>query len=78
MTFGHLPSARCLTEIDERFDIAIIGAPFDTAVSYRPGELREICYWCGDDERPLNIFRSPFWTKGYSVRFFSSSSFPEL
>lgn len=29
---------KCLIEPDELFDIAIIGAPFDTAVSYRPGE----------------------------------------
>lgn len=28
---------RCLTTPSERYDIAILGAPFDTAVSYRPG-----------------------------------------
>lgn len=36
-TFAHLPHHKCLTEPDGEFDIAIIGAPFDTAVSYRPG-----------------------------------------
>lgn len=36
-TFAHLPHTRCLTHPDTEFDIGIIGAPFDTAVSYRPG-----------------------------------------
>lgn len=36
-TFAHLKSVKCLIEPDERYDIAIIGAPFDTATSYRPG-----------------------------------------
>ncbi|KAI0480576.1 Arginase/deacetylase [Xylariaceae sp. FL0804] len=36
-TFAHLPHVKCLTAPDERYDIAIVGAPFDTAVSYRPG-----------------------------------------
>ncbi|KAI6785518.1 uncharacterized protein J7T54_007161 [Emericellopsis cladophorae] len=36
-TFAHLPHFKCLTQPDEDFDIGIIGAPFDTAVSYRPG-----------------------------------------
>jgi hypothetical protein len=36
-TFAHLPYERCLTNPNLQFDIAIIGAPFDTAVSYRPG-----------------------------------------
>ncbi|KAI0598527.1 agmatinase [Biscogniauxia sp. FL1348] len=36
-TFAHLPHVKCLTNPAETFDIAIIGAPFDTAVSYRPG-----------------------------------------
>ncbi|KAF1968334.1 Arginase/deacetylase [Bimuria novae-zelandiae CBS 107.79] len=36
-TFAHLPHTRCLTHPDTAFDIGIIGAPFDTAVSYRPG-----------------------------------------
>lgn len=36
-TFAHLPHTRCLVNPDEHYDIAIIGAPFDTTVSYRPG-----------------------------------------
>ncbi|KAI2630500.1 agmatinase [Xylaria nigripes] len=36
-TFAHLKHVRCLTTPSENFDIAIIGVPFDTAVSYRPG-----------------------------------------
>jgi hypothetical protein len=38
-TFAHLPHVRCLTAQDVEFDIGIIGVPFDTAVSYRPGEF---------------------------------------
>jgi agmatinase len=34
---AHLPHTRCLTHPEAAFDIGIIGAPFDTAVSYRPG-----------------------------------------
>lgn len=37
--FAHLKYVKCLTTPSELFDIAIVGAPFDTAVSYRPGEL---------------------------------------
>lgn len=36
-TFGHTEHVQCLTEPTEPIDIAVIGAPFDTAVSYRPG-----------------------------------------
>ena len=36
-TFAHLKHVRCLTTPSELYDIAIVGAPFDTAVSYRPG-----------------------------------------
>ena len=36
-TFAHLPHQRCLTNPETPFDIGIIGAPFDTAVTYRPG-----------------------------------------
>ncbi|KAK0711660.1 agmatinase [Lasiosphaeris hirsuta] len=36
-TFAHLEYAKCLTNPRELYDIAIIGAPFDTAVTYRPG-----------------------------------------
>ncbi|KAF8957125.1 hypothetical protein BDZ97DRAFT_1847953 [Flammula alnicola] len=37
-TFAKLPWVQCLTrERDTPFDIAFIGAPFDTGTSYRPG-----------------------------------------
>ncbi|KAM0285301.1 hypothetical protein ACHAQH_001490 [Verticillium albo-atrum] len=36
-SFAHLKYIKCLTTPSELYDIAIIGAPFDTAVSYRPG-----------------------------------------
>ncbi|KAF4994712.1 hypothetical protein FGRMN_5601 [Fusarium graminum] len=36
-TFAHLNHVKCLTEPTEPYDIAIVGAPFDTAVTYRPG-----------------------------------------
>jgi len=36
-TFAHLKHVKCLTHPYEPFDIGIIGAPFDTSVSYRPG-----------------------------------------
>ncbi|CAF9930963.1 hypothetical protein IMSHALPRED_008327 [Imshaugia aleurites] len=36
-TFGRLPYWPCLTDDSEKYDIAFLGAPFDTATSYRPG-----------------------------------------
>ncbi|KAH7028297.1 Ureohydrolase, partial [Macrophomina phaseolina] len=36
-TFGHLPHVKCLTNPAAAFDIGIIGIPFDTSTSYRPG-----------------------------------------
>ncbi|KAK9481488.1 arginase family-domain-containing protein [Lipomyces starkeyi] len=36
-SFAHLTPVKCLVDPDERYDIAIVGAPFDTAVTYRPG-----------------------------------------
>ncbi|KAK3698472.1 hypothetical protein LTR37_016943 [Vermiconidia calcicola] len=36
-TFAHLPHIRCLQHPEEEYDIAVLGAPFDTAVTYRPG-----------------------------------------
>ncbi|KAJ7455932.1 Arginase/deacetylase [Mycena galericulata] len=37
LAFSHLPYTRCLEDENELFDIAILGMPFDTGVSYRPG-----------------------------------------
>ncbi|KZZ95335.1 Ureohydrolase [Moelleriella libera RCEF 2490] len=36
-TFGRLPYQPCLSHRDAKYDIAFIGAPFDTGTSYRPG-----------------------------------------
>ncbi|KAL8280879.1 hypothetical protein RQP46_006883 [Phenoliferia psychrophenolica] len=36
VTFAHLPHHVCLTNT-KLFDVAVLGAPFDTSVSYRPG-----------------------------------------
>ncbi|MCJ1347903.1 hypothetical protein MMC31_006133 [Peltigera leucophlebia] len=36
-TFGRLPYFPCLASDEEKFDIAFLGAPFDTGTSYRPG-----------------------------------------
>jgi len=36
LSFAHLPYDDCLTT-HTPFDIAIVGFPFDTAVTYRPG-----------------------------------------
>ncbi|CAK4031556.1 related to agmatinase [Lecanosticta acicola] len=36
-TFAHLEHSRCLQYPETEYDIAILGVPFDTAVSYRPG-----------------------------------------
>jgi agmatinase len=39
-----LKPVKCLVEPEEKYDIAVIGAPFDTAVSYRPGISRLSIY----------------------------------
>lgn len=36
-SFAHLDYVKCLTNPAAQYDIAIIGAPFDTAVTFRPG-----------------------------------------
>ncbi|KAI0651974.1 Arginase/deacetylase [Trametes meyenii] len=37
LSFSHLPYSRCLEDETTDFDIAVLGMPFDTAVTYRPG-----------------------------------------
>ncbi|ETW86728.1 hypothetical protein HETIRDRAFT_307854 [Heterobasidion irregulare TC 32-1] len=37
LSFSHLDYHRCLEDETKDFDIAVLGMPFDTAVSYRPG-----------------------------------------
>jgi len=37
LSFSHLPYSKCLEQEESVFDVAILGIPFDTSVSYRPG-----------------------------------------
>lgn len=37
VSFAKTPIAQCFQDLDLEMDIAIVGAPFDTTVSYRPG-----------------------------------------
>lgn len=37
VTFAHLPIEQCFNDLDKNIDIAIVGAPFDSGVSYTPG-----------------------------------------
>jgi len=37
LSFSHLSYIKCLEQKEPAFDIAILGIPFDTAVTYRPG-----------------------------------------
>lgn len=39
LSFSHLPYTRCLEDATQPFDIGVIGFPFDTATSHRPGEF---------------------------------------
>lgn len=36
-TFAHLDHYKCLLDAESEYDIGLIGVPFDTATSYRPG-----------------------------------------
>ncbi|KAH7078194.1 hypothetical protein BKA62DRAFT_733286, partial [Auriculariales sp. MPI-PUGE-AT-0066] len=37
VSFSHLPYTKCLETSEAAFDIAILGMPFDTTTTYRPG-----------------------------------------
>ncbi|TEB38643.1 Arginase/deacetylase [Coprinellus micaceus] len=37
VSFAHLPYYRCLSDDAITFDVAMLGMPFDTGVTYRPG-----------------------------------------
>ncbi|KAJ7735750.1 arginase family-domain-containing protein [Mycena metata] len=37
LSYMHLPYTKCLEDASHAFDIAILGFPFDTTTSYRPG-----------------------------------------
>ncbi|SPO23382.1 related to CAR1 - Arginase [Ustilago trichophora] len=36
-TYAHLPTAKCLNDPSQQFDVAVIGIPYDLTVTYRPG-----------------------------------------
>ncbi|KAL8707868.1 MAG: hypothetical protein Q9220_007152 [cf. Caloplaca sp. 1 TL-2023] len=70
-TFAHLKHVKCLSNRDVPFDIGIIGAPFDTAVTYRPGarfgprairaaSARQIPFRSFNHRRGLNPYTSPY------------------
>jgi agmatinase len=37
VSFAHLPVQKCFENFDDEIDIAVVGAPFDSGVSYSPG-----------------------------------------
>jgi agmatinase len=45
LSFSHLPYFRCLENEAADFDIAVLGLPFDTAVTYRPGYSYLPLHW---------------------------------
>ncbi|KAI4107188.1 MAG: hypothetical protein L6R37_001765 [Teloschistes peruensis] len=70
-TFAHLKHVKCLSDRDSPFDIGIIGAAFDTAVSYRPGarfgprairaaSARQTPFRGFNPRRGLNPYTSPY------------------
>ncbi|CAO3686415.1 unnamed protein product [Umbelopsis vinacea] len=54
-TFAHLPYSQCWAKDSSDFDIAFIGAPFDTGTSYRPG-ARFGPAGIRDGSRRLNLY----------------------
>jgi len=48
---------KCLTHPEEEFDIAVLGCPFDTSVSYRPGRFAT---------RGKANCRREIWSEGHS------------
>ncbi|KAK0512017.1 hypothetical protein JMJ35_005145 [Cladonia borealis] len=47
-TFGRLPYAPCLVDEGEKYDIAFIGAPFDTGTSFSSSQFIRRLQYCGD------------------------------
>lgn len=41
VTFAHLPYTQCLNSLRHKYDVAVIGAPFDTGTTYRSGRFRD-------------------------------------
>ncbi|THW13382.1 Arginase/deacetylase [Aureobasidium pullulans] len=68
-TFAHLPYTQCLNNLRQRYDIAIVGAPFDIATTYRSGarfgprairqaSMRQSAYRGFNARAALNPYRS--------------------
>lgn len=64
-TFAHLEHQRCLDNPELPLDLAIIGIPYDSAVTFRPGpsngRLQMGCYL-------IPCFRSEVWTLRFEER----------
>lgn len=63
LTFAHLPGMQCFDpeSFDEDYDIAIIGATYDTGVSYRPGaRFAPLAMRAGGTKRLYQSTYSPY------------------
>jgi len=56
-TFAHLPHERCLDNIEGKVDVAILGVPYDNAVSFRPGQSSFIWLIRADDRCEIRTLR---------------------
>jgi agmatinase len=70
LSFSHLQYVRCLQEESTDFDIAILGLPFDTGVSHRPGyyisQLTRVSEFVRNMLSQLPIFSARFGP--YAIR----------
>lgn len=78
LSFSHLPYQRCLDhtrkdqqQLENSFDIAVIGLPFDTATSYRPG-ARFGPYSIRSGSRTQGAFGG--WTLGWKMNPYDSAA----
>ncbi|KEQ66098.1 agmatinase, mitochondrial precursor [Aureobasidium melanogenum CBS 110374] len=69
VTFAHLPYTQCLNSLRHRYDVAVIGAPFDTGTTYRSGarfgprairqaSMRQTAYRGFNARAAINPYRS--------------------
>ena len=93
-SFAHLDHVKCLTKPDTLFDIAVLGVPFDTATTFRPGSsLRIVTHTNSGKLRPysstmalhimicifmLTCYRSKVRSKSHKISFISSNLFPSI
>jgi agmatinase len=65
-SFAHLPHIRCLDNPSAELDVAIVGMPFDSAVSFRPGArfgpygIRSGVFVLGIRIEPGGVFHTDF------------------